>query len=125
MWDYISWLTNWLSDPNNTENLLLIFLIIGTVLTPIIIYNLDRGRIPKLKFSRFIKVNSSEWGLLFAGQNRTGFFIKVVNTNRRSEGKADECQGFVTVGNKTYRTVWEYGYAGTSIGRKHYCLYSP
>ena len=34
-WD---WLTNWLIDPNNTEYLLLILLIIGTVLTPIIIY---------------------------------------------------------------------------------------
>jgi hypothetical protein len=41
-----------------------------------------------------------------------------MNTNRRSKGKADECQGFITVGDRTYRTVWEHGYAGTPIGRE-------
>ena len=99
-------LTNWLIDPNNTEYLLLILLIIGTVLTPIAIYAYQRSKIPKLKFDGFVKVDSPDSRLGdqdFKGI--TGYFGKVKNANRRSEGKVEGCQGFITIGARTYRSV--------------------
>ena len=48
----------------------------------------------------------------------TRFFVKITNVNDRSEGRAELCIGFITLGNKTYRTVWEYDYAGNSFGKE-------
>jgi hypothetical protein len=81
-------------------------------LQQLIIYGLERGRILKLKFNGFVKIDSpdSRLGTIdLAGIS--GFFVKVVNVNRRSEGESGTCQGFVTVSNRTYRTVWEYDWS--------------
>jgi len=123
LWNYIAWLTDWLTNPDNTENLLLILLIIGTVLTPIVIYAHQRSKIPKLRFDGFIKVDSPDRRLGSHDiKGITGFFVKVKNANRRSEGKAEECQGYITIGTRTYRTVWQYDWAGSPIGQEELIL---
>jgi hypothetical protein len=122
IYDYIGRLTNWITDPRNTEYVLLILLIIGTVLTPIIIYTHQRSKIPKLKFDGFVKVASPDRRLGDKDiKGITGYFLKVKNANRRSEGKVD-CQGFIIVGIRTYRTVWHYDYAETPIGQEELLL---
>jgi hypothetical protein len=111
LWDFVAWFIS------NIANLLLLFLIIATVVTPVIIYLLERGRIPKLKFDGFFKTESSEAGATGV-VNATKYFVKIINTNRRTEGNTGICQGFITLGNKKYTTVWEYDYAGNSFAKE-------
>lgn len=109
--------SSFLPNAQNIQNWLLLFLIVATILVPMIIYLLERHRIPKLKFDGFFKTESSEAGATGV-LNATKYFVKIINTNSRSEGNAGICRGFVTLGNKKYTTVWEYGYAGNSFGKE-------
>jgi hypothetical protein len=108
--------SDWFID--NIENWLLFLLIIATVLTPAVIYVHQRSKIPRLKFGEFIKVDRS----YIVDSERvdvTKFFIKVINKNKRSEGNAEECYGFITLRSNPVRTVWEeFDYAGTSFGKE-------
>jgi hypothetical protein len=98
-------------------------LIIGTVATPIIIYAHQRSKIPKLKFNGFVKVDSPDSRLGDKDiKGITGYFVKVKNAKRRSEGKAEGCQGFITIRARIYRSVWAYDWAGTPIGKKELLL---
>jgi hypothetical protein len=58
--------------------------------------------------------NSSTTGT----KDLTRFFVKITNANRRSEGKAQECVGLVSIDNKTYRSVWQYDYAADTFGEE-------
>ncbi len=110
MWD----LTGWLIPNIGYLISLAVVIITGG---PVFIYLHKRLKIPKLRFDGFFKSDSSELGTT-GPKDLIRFFIKVINANRRSEGNAELCQGFITVGNKTYRTVWEYDYAGNSFGKE-------
>ena len=82
-----------------------------------LVYILGRLRIPKLRFDGFFKSDSSEIGT--SGQiDMRKFFIKVMNVNRRSEGKAKLCMGFITIDNKTYEMLWEDDYRGNTFGKE-------
>jgi hypothetical protein len=112
-------IVEWYTIYVNTEYLLLFFLIVATILTPAVIYAHQRSKIPRLKLDGFVKIDSpdSRPGSI-DNQGVSGFFVKVVNVNRRSEGESGTCQGFVTVGNRPYRTVWEYDWNGYSISKE-------
>jgi len=126
LWDLLGWVTSNTSSDlrdflgwvmSNTASLLLLFLIIATVLTPMIIYILERRRIPKLQFAGFFRSDGSEVGTTGV-KDITRFFVKVINVNKRSEGKTKECMGFVSLDNKTYRSDWQDGYAGNTFGKE-------
>jgi hypothetical protein len=102
----------------NIEYLIPLFTIIGGSL-PVLIYVHKRTLIPRLKFDGFVKIDSPDSRLgSIDNQGVSGFFVKVVNVNRRSEGESGTCQGFVTVVNRTYRTVWEYDWNGHSFSKE-------
>jgi hypothetical protein len=48
----------------------------------------------------------------------TRFFVRIKNVNKRSEGKAHLCLGFVTLDKRTYRAEWQDGYAGNTFGQE-------
>lgn len=59
----------------------------------------EEERVPKLGFDEFFKIDSQEAGA--TGElNATRYFVKIINTNSRSEGIAGICQGFVILRNK-------------------------
>ena len=112
-------IVEWYTIYVNTEYLLLFFLIVATILTPAVIYAHQRSKIPRLELDGFVKIDSPDSRLgSIDNQGASGFFVKVVNVNRRSEGESGTCQGFVTVGNRPYRTVWEYDWNGYSISKE-------
>ena len=112
MWDFVGWFIA------NIGNWLLLFLSIATILTPMIIYLLERSRTPKLKFKGFLKLDNPEGINTKTQGDGTGYFIEIINSNKRSEGNADLCRGFITLGNRTHTTLWEYGHAGNTFARK-------
>ena len=46
----------------------------------------------------------------------------MVNTNRKGEGKSEDCLGFVTLGNETYRTLWKNDYVGETFAKEESLL---
>jgi hypothetical protein len=110
LWDSIGWFIS------NIGYIISLAIIIAT-LGPMFIYIHKRLTIPKLKFGGFFRRDSSEVATT-EPKDLTRFFIKIINVNRRSEGNAELCIGLITLGNKTYRTVWEYDYAANSFGKE-------
>jgi hypothetical protein len=99
------------------SNILLLLLILATVVGPVLIYLLNRSKIPKLAFDKYFKKDSLE--VVTTGTlNSTTFFIKIINVNKRSEGKVEGCTGFISIGDKTYRTGWQDGYEVGTFGKE-------
>jgi hypothetical protein len=66
-----------------------------------LVYLFERLRIPKLRFGGFLKIDSPEVGITSGSKDLTRFFVRITNVNRRSEGNAELCIGFIIIGNKT------------------------
>ncbi len=63
-------------------------------------------KIPKLEFDEFFK-NDASIATNTGVYNRITYFVKIMNTNRKSEGRAGSCTGFVSVSGKSYKTIWK------------------
>jgi hypothetical protein len=88
---------------SNIANILLFLLIIATVVAPTLIYAYQRHKIPKLGIGSYFKINEQ----MTTGPPRTVYYLKVVNTNDKSEGRVESCAGNIIFGERTYRTIWE------------------
>jgi hypothetical protein len=71
----------------------------------VIIYILEGRKKPKLEFDKFFKEDSS-FVTTIGVSNRTTFFVKLINTNHKTEGKADECTGILNISGKNHKTIW-------------------
>jgi hypothetical protein len=100
-------IVEWYTINVNTEYLLLFFLIIATILTPAVIYAHQRSKIPRLKFDGIIKVDSPDSRLgSIDNQGVSGFFVKVVNVNRRSEGESGASDFVLSPNRRCNYQVW-------------------
>jgi hypothetical protein len=76
--------------PEVADRILLIVLILATVVTPLLLYWLDRRKLPKLVFERpYHKYKDLTGNITYV--------IRVKNSNKNSEGRVENCSGLVEI----------------------------